>query len=812
MAKASHSDAWFVLPFKFWLLAVLLFTALAATLNLVRLPLFFGIEFIFGSVVAVLAIVLLGVKAAVIVGCLGAAVTFVIWGHPYAWLIFSLEILWLCWQRQSRQGMHLVLQDLVFWVLFGLPLIIVCYVFALDASWQTAALVGLKQMTNGVFNTLLASTLLLLMQLQPVLSKRFKLPLVSLRQLLFHTLMGLTLFSGSVPLLLDARKLNAEYESSVAQRLKLLTTILQQQLQTLGTEQRNDPRAVAALMRDLLPYNDVGLALLDSKAQRRYEVGLLQSLNTEAGTIPVVGFSKWLPTDVNLRLQRWRKSRYRYILHTETLGEVNYIVAEQGATTVVMQLEQASARQLVLMVSFMLLTVLVSSLLSKAISAPVKRLVLVSSRLTGDIARGNLSEIPPSHVAEYHKLSQTLQVMSTELARTFTVNHATQLTLTQQVAEQTKQLQQSNSQLEAILAAAADFSIIATDLDGVITYFSRGAERLLGYRAEELVNSQTPAVFHLESEVQQRAAALSAELNQQVTPFQAFVIIAEQTGSESREWQYVRKDGQTIPVLLTVTPIIDATGVTRGYLGIAKDISERHRNEKLKNEFISTVSHELRTPLTSIYGALRVVNSGTLAELPPKVASLLRVAEVNSKRLTNLINDLLDIEKLLAGKMQLDLKIQPLLELVEEAVVAVTSYAEQYQVKLHTLLPSENCYAKVDATKLVQVLINLLSNAIKFSAAEATVQVRLLTMPSEVKIVVVDQGAGITDVFKAHIFERFSQGDAASTRKYGGTGLGLAISKELTEQMGGVIGFSSEVAKGSSFWITFPRVLPKEDI
>lgn len=812
MAKGAPSDAWLKLSFKSWLLAVVLFTALAAALNLLRLPLFFGIEFIFGSVVAVLAICLLGAKAAIFIGCLSAAVTFFIWGHPFAWLIFSLEILWLCWRRQSRQGIHLVLQDLVFWVLFGLPLILVFYVFALDAPWQTAALVGLKQMTNGVFNAFLASTLLLLMQLHPLLSQRFKLPLVNLRQLLFHTLLGLTLFSGSVPLLLDARKLNAEYESSVAQRLKLLTAIMQQQLQSIGVEQLNDRAAVVALMADLLPYHDVGLALLDSNGQQLHEVGLLQSLNINTGAPPALGFSKWLPADINLRLQRWRKSRYRYVQSTTDLGAVAYIVAEQGAATVVQQLEQASARQLVLLVCFMLLTVLVSSLLSKAISAPVKRLVLASGRLREDIALGKVNDIPLSHVAEYHKLGQSLQSMSAELVKTFAVNQATQLNLTQQVAERTMQLQQSNSQLEAILAAAADFSIIATDLDGTITYFSRGAERLLGYRAEELLNCQTPAVLHLAAEVQQRAAELSAELQQNVTPFQAFVIIAEQKGSESREWQYVRKDGQTVPVLLTVTPIVTAEGVTSGYLGIAKDISERHRNEKLKNEFISTVSHELRTPLTSIYGALRMVNSGVLAELPPKVASLLQVAELNSKRLTSLINDLLDIEKLLAGKMQLDLKTQPLAGLVEEAVVAVASYAEQYQVRVDVELPQESCYAKIDATRLIQVLINLLSNAIKFSALGAEVQVKLLAQQTQVKIAVIDQGSGIAEAFKARIFERFSQGDAASTRKYGGTGLGLAISKELTEQMAGEIGFSSEVAKGSIFWIVFPRQSPVDGV
>ncbi|CAM5214502.1 hypothetical protein ALON55S_05423 [Alishewanella longhuensis] len=266
----------------------------------------------------------------------------------------------------------------------------------------------------------------------------------------------------------------------------------------------------------------------------------------------------------------------------------------------------------------------------------------------------------------------------------------------------------------------------------------------------------------------------------------------------------MRKDGQRVLVSLTVSTIKDSHGVIMGYLGVAKDISERHRNEKIKNEFISTVSHELRTPLTSIYGALKLINSGVLAELPPKVSKLLQVAEVNSQRLAVLINDLLDIEKLLAGKMHLELKNQAMAPIIAEAIQAISSYAEQYHIKIEANLPSLPLYAKVDAARLIQVIQNLLSNAIKFSAAEGTVNVNLLQDLNNVKLEVIDQGVGIANEFKSRIFERFTQSDAASTRKYGGTGLGLAISKELTLHMGGEIGFVSELEEGTTFWLMFP--------
>lgn len=806
MREQTTLSAWLDLSIKPLLLAVIIFTASAILLNYFRLPLFFGIEFIFGSTIAVLAIVLLGTKAAITVGFLAAAVTLFIWGHPYAWLVFTLEIIWLNWRWRMGNGANLVLQDLLFWLLAGIPMIMVFYTLALDSDWHTAAIVGLKQMTNGIFNTLLACIVLMLMQLQQRLATRLALPVVSLRQVLFYTLMALTLFSGSVPLILDAKKLQAEYELSITNRLALLAELLHHKLQKTPVVHPSTALAFETLMQELVLDEDMSLALLDRQGRVLYAVGVpLQSFDRSLARIPMLGVSKWTPSGITLRLHQWRDSRYLYVKPITAADNIVFIAIEQGATDIVKKLQQDSVRQLLLLVGFMLLTMMMSSVLSKAISAPLKHLAIASKRIKDDVASGGLSVMPQSNVAEYRSLSTSLLEMSDDLANQFSRSKARQSDLAEQVADRTIKLQQSNSQLEAILAAASEFSIIATNAEGLITYFSRGAEKLLGYQAAELVNIHTPALLHLASEVEQRAEQLSAELNQAIEGFQAFVIIADQKGSESREWHYVCKDGQRVLVQLTVTPIIDGAGIVSGYLGIAKDISERHRNEKLKNEFISTVSHELRTPLTSIYGSLRMVNSGVLAPLPPKVAKLLQVAETNSRRLTILINDLLDMEKLLAGKMQLDLQHHSVASLIEEAIQAINSYAEQYQISLVAELPEKIIYANLDAARFIQILQNLLSNAIKFSVAGSKVVIRLYQQQSMIKLDVVDHGAGIAEMFKMRIFERFSQSDSDSTRQQGGTGLGLAISKELTEQMGGRIGFESAVGEGSTFWLEFPN-------
>ncbi|MDX1539032.1 ATP-binding protein [Arsukibacterium sp.] len=795
---------------RFWYLLLGLFLIAAVGLNFTRLPLFFSVEFIFGSAFAVLALLVLGRTAAVLVGLAAAAVTLFIWGHPYAFLVFSAEIIWLCWRWRSDKGLILVQQDLLFWILIGVPAVTLFYSFGLNINWQAALLIALKQMTNGVFNTLLASLLIVLLQSRGWSSRFLALPLISLRQLLFHILIALTLFAGCVPLLLDARKLQAEYTQSVEQRLRLVADTLQKQLKLQAQSKSANAANISNLLNTTLPDASAGVVVFNDNGNALSSAGTIASLDLVNVSVPDTGFFHWQPEGVSPLLKRWRQSRYILVLYPSDLPSVSAIAIEQSATGVMAKLEHDSARQLILLVSFLLLVTIVANWLSKAISVPLHRLALVSEKLKTQIAAGNHTDIPASNVAEYHSLGRSLSAMSNELLQAFIMSKANESELSRQVAERTLQLQQSNSQLEAILAAASDFSIIATAPDGIITYFSFGAEKLLGYRAEELINKETPALLHVAEEVEQRALQLTWELQQPVTGFQAFVVVAEQQGSESREWHYVRKDGQKVLVQLTVTPIIDANNTISGYLGIAKDISERKRNEKLKNEFISTVSHELRTPLTSVYGSLRIVNSGVLAELPPKVLKLLQVAEANSQRLTVLINDLLDMEKLLAGKVQLNLQQQPLTPLVQEALQSIQGYADQFQVKLTADLATTAIYANVDAARVIQILHNLLSNAIKFSTEGSTVVVRLYQLPDQVKIEVIDQGLGIPDDFKSRIFERFSQSDAASNRQHGGTGLGLAISKELAIKMGADIGFNSTQGSGSTFWLTFAQTVAEQ--
>ena len=272
----------------------------------------------------------------------------------------------------------------------------------------------------------------------------------------------------------------------------------------------------------------------------------------------------------------------------------------------------------------------------------------------------------------------------------------------------------------------------------------------------------------------------------------------------NRELDGLRADGSTFSMEMALSVIRRQGRLI--YICTVRDISDRKRIERLKNEFVSTVSHELRTPLTSITGALGLLHGGAMGDMTEKVSSLIGIAYKNCQRLTLLINDLLDIEKIAAGKMQFDLKIELVLPLIQQALDANKVMAQERHIQLGIKAKLTDASIQVDAKRFIQVLSNFLSNAIKFSPAAATVMVELSLQDKWVRIAVIDQGPGIPDKFRDRLFQRFSQADASDTRQTGGTGLGLAISKELVHGMNGTIGFDSVEGAGATFYCCFALV------
>jgi PAS domain S-box-containing protein len=274
--------------------------------------------------------------------------------------------------------------------------------------------------------------------------------------------------------------------------------------------------------------------------------------------------------------------------------------------------------------------------------------------------------------------------------------------------------------------------------------------------------------------------------------------------AQAKELFGLRRDGLEVPIEIGLNPILTSQG--EFVLCSIVDLSQRVEIDRIRNEFVSTVSHELRTPLTSISGSLGLLHSGAMGALPDKAAAMVGIAYTNSRRLATIINDILDVATLEAGKLTLQMSIVPLAELLQQAVEANAGFAEKCGVRFVLEPVSAADTVMADPDRLMQVVANLLSNAAKFSPPGADVLIRVRPGPRTTRIEVEDSGPGISEAFKARIFEKFAQAEATATRRFAGTGLGLNIARMLVERMGGAIGFSTVVDQGTVFYVELQRM------
>ena len=257
------------------------------------------------------------------------------------------------------------------------------------------------------------------------------------------------------------------------------------------------------------------------------------------------------------------------------------------------------------------------------------------------------------------------------------------------------------------------------------------------------------------------------------------------------------------PTEIFVQHIRDEYG-SDSLVAIFRNISDKIEVERIKDEFISTVSHELRSPITSIKGALGLLMSGALEELPEKTQHLVSIAHRNADRMAIIVNDILDLEKIAAGRMELELQAVDLCGLIEDSVQLNSGFAKRFDVSLRSEGLDQPAFARIDANRMMQVLTNLLSNAAKFSKPGGEVVVSLDSEDEHYWVHVKDSGVGIASADVGKIFNRFSQADNQTEQSGRGTGLGLNIVKAITEQHGGDIRVASKLGSGSTFSLKLP--------
>lgn len=338
-------------------------------------------------------------------------------------------------------------------------------------------------------------------------------------------------------------------------------------------------------------------------------------------------------------------------------------------------------------------------------------------------------------------------------------------------------------------------SIINNMLVGLITLSDSGtirsinpsAEKMFGYKAEELIGKNIQGLFS------KRSRATTSDFSR---------FLEDRLGRIS-EMEALKRDGTIFPVEFSLNEFnLDGNRYFTGHL---RDISEQREVERLKTEFVASVSHELRTPLTSISGSLSLLSSGLLGQLDPESKEAVEIAERNSKRLLNLINDILDYERLEKGNLEMRFDNLALPSVVLRAVETIQPVALQQEINIEMNIREITISA--DDDRLTQVLINFLSNAIKFSPPKSKVIIFSEEFDNIIIIKVKDFGKGISEKHHKQIFERFKQVETSDSRERGGTGLGLAICKAIVEQHKGKIGVESQEGKGSTFWISLPKDL-----
>jgi PAS domain S-box-containing protein len=332
--------------------------------------------------------------------------------------------------------------------------------------------------------------------------------------------------------------------------------------------------------------------------------------------------------------------------------------------------------------------------------------------------------------------------------------------------------------------------VAKVDAHGRYTYVNETYAAMTGYLAQELIGTEWHATVH-ESDRERMEGERRNLVN---------------TGKAALEACGLRKDGTVFDNQVTLIADRNDDGTLVGHFCFVKDISERKKAERLKDELISTVSHELRTPLTSIRGALGLVAAMGRGQLPEKIDELLQVAHRNSDRLALLVNDILDIERLEMGALQPKLEICSLSALLEQAVVENAAYAAAFDVTYDLNVEPGLAHVAVDPARFQQIMANLLSNAAKFTGQGTTVEVAAKRNEGSVAVFVRDRGPGIPEQLKARLYEKFAQFDPAPSSSRGGTGLGLAITRRLVRLMGGEISYRSLAGEGTAFVIAFPAV------
>lgn len=766
----------------------LLLFALAG--NFYYLDLFFGVSFIFGSIAVLMAIRLHGVAIGVLVALIAGLYTYYIWGHPYAMVIFTVEAVVV--GLLLRYGIKsLIIADALYWLILGAPLVWIFYSQVMGMTNELALLILLKQPINAITNAIVATFLLLF--LPWTLRERITTHTqhhIGITELFFSLLIATSFVSSVLILLYENRSALQTMETNIEYRLLTSSVEIERSINDLemGVNIENiDSEFRAAIDNDNNKYIvlDKFDRLLTSNTD---ESVVAQFLHTGSEKQITEKLYQWLPSREGKPFMVWWKETYYFISTKPTKGNVGRLVLLKSAADLISEIRQQQIQSLSLLLLITVIGIVFAYFVSAWLNKAIVALSVQTRNLSARLRNNEELKWPRSYIKEFDDLSMQAEEMSTEMGLLIGKFVDEQELLETRVKISNETLDESFARSNAIIETAVE-GILTMDEAGMIESFNPAAEKMFLRSEMEIIGMSFLQLINAGDEGE-------------VLLEQLLSISHERASDRVIEIDAKRKSGETFCVEITVSEVLLKD--RKIYTIFINDISERKKADRIKNEFVSNVSHELRTPLTSIRGAIGLMASEKLGEMPEQFKSMLTITLENTERLVRLINDILDIQKLEAGGLVFVLRPERLAPIVQQCVEQNIAYGEQFGVNVKLINLAEDVVIKTEPDRLNQVLTNLISNAVKFSPQGGDVTIMVSRLANNVRISVTDEGPGIHQGYHETIFDKFSQLDGSASRKNGGTGLGLNIAKSYITRMHGEIGLDSIEGDGTTFFVLIP--------
>ena len=881
--------------------------------NYFKFPIFFDVDFLFGSIFAMLALQFFGLRRGVLAAALIASYTFILWNHPYAIIIMTAEVA-VVGLLMSRRKFGLIQADALYWLIIGMPLAYLFYHVVMHVPPGNIPFVMTKQAVNGIANALVARLIF------TVYARSSRTLLISYRELVYNLLAFFVLCPALIMLAVESRtdfietdrqirasliqdgqSIDHYLERWVANRKLPIITLAEmaasrspQQLQSsLEQAKRSDVNFmrvallngeatitacyplieesgrsnigknfadrpyIPALRRTLKPMlSEVVMGKIGTPRPRlimlapvviRGEYGgyvagvlslepirehldknaehsaMLYTLLDKNGNVimtnridqtvmkPFVrgkgalnrldnGISQWVSVALpnTHDLERWKKSYYITEAAIGDLAEWKLIL-EQPVAPFQKRLFDQYTGKLTLLFLILLVALALAEFLSRKIVVILGRLRTLTHDLPVRMAtEGKEVAWPESSIKEANYLIDNFRAMTDSLSEQFIETRQINDMLEQRVKERMLELQESEERYKSLFENKAFVMLVIDPVSYRIVDANPAAVAFYGWTRTEMQHKRISDINTLGPE------RLAVEMERTLSGSCNHLFFTHRLA-----------DGSTRQVESFDGPI--RSGDKKLMFSIVHDITERKQMEeelrqaksaaeaanKAKSRFLATMSHEIRTPMNGVIGMIDLLQHTELTPAQNEFASSAKKAGID---LVHLLNDILDLSKIEADKLELELSDFELRPVISDIISLMSLQAREKGVKLTSSIDGEVPTAlKGDAGRLRQLITNLVGNAIKFThKGSVTLHIRKDTEDEHsatIRFLVRDSGIGIPADNLEHIFEPFTQADSSTTRKYGGTGLGLAICKQLAVLMGGSIGVESAEGQGSTFWV-----------